>query len=199
MWEDLVSAGRTEAGLSSQVWGGRDMRPALWYVLSSSSLISRPQSWLCLSRLGSFGRLQTPGPLGDLTSPQWVLYICSLKQVSWGSNSTDDHWPRPENIYYKFWICSSFLQIQLYPTPTPPPQGSKTRIWFIPTLGYSLVKNKGEIHRNEKVSEIRLHKLFWRQFSLFNNFQKDLGSNTHTQSGKWVNRKEKIDFYYLLV
>ena len=150
---------------------------------------------MSLSRLGSFGRVQTPGPLGDLTSPQWVLYICSLKQVSWGSNSTHDHWPRPENIYYKFWICSSFLQIHLYP---PPPQGSKTRIWFIPTPGYSLVKNKGEVHKNEKVSEIRLHKLFWRQFSLFNNFQKDLGSNTHTHTVREVSKQERKDWLLLL-
>lgn len=123
------------SGLCCKNWGrtqlpgveGRDMRPALWCLVSSSSFISGPQSWLCLwvtrAPLEGFRHL---GPYsGNLTSPQWVLYICSLKQVSWGSDSTNDHWPRPKNIYYEVLIHSSFLQIHLCPhyppTPRPPP------------------------------------------------------------------------------
>ena len=125
------------SGLCCKNWGrtqlpgveGRDMRPAPWCMVSSSSLISGPQSWLCLwVTWAPLEGCRHLGPYsGNLTSPQWALYSCSLKQVSWGLDSTDNHWPRPKNIYNKFLIHSSFLQIYLYPPHPQPPAPSLTR------------------------------------------------------------------------
>lgn len=49
MWEDLVSAARTEAGLQLPGVEGRDMRPALWCLVFFIQSYQRgPQSCDCV-------------------------------------------------------------------------------------------------------------------------------------------------------
>lgn len=148
-------------------------------------------TWTCFEQCRCLG-------LTVSTGPQRVLYHWVWKAVplSWGSDG--------KNYWSRLLMFGSLFKLFLFPTNTLLCfKGSKKGLVNPNASAFADEEQKGNLQKWESFRNKTIYiKLFGKWF--FPLLQISEGfweqrAHTHTLSGRWVNRKEKIDFYCLLI